>query len=158
VPRLIDAYSAVNAELLAAVDAFMASGVGGEGQGSALACVALLHAKEKTGIERAQLTSAFLQDRFSDGQRLSVAALLAAQSSYLHIFAAAAPAAAEQLLRRALASAEVAEVRRMESVVFAGEEHGFGIDAATWYASITRKIDMLGDVASSTIAILRQGR
>jgi hypothetical protein len=155
-PRVIAEYSAVNAELLGALDAFMVTGVGGNERAGALACVALLYAKEKTGIERAQLTDAFFEDRFSEGQRLSVAALIAAQSSYLHIFSSAAPRAAEQLLRRTLASPAAAEVQRMESVVFGPGDVGFGIDPSLWFTTISRKIDMLGDVSSSVITMLRE--
>jgi len=158
VPHLIEVYSTVNAELLAAVDAFMVAGLWDEGRSSALACVALLHAKEKTGIERAQLTKAFLEDHLTDDLRMSLAGLLAAQSSYLHIFSAAAPRAAEQLLRRTLASPVAAEVQRMESLIFGDDERGFGVDPTAWFTTITRKIDMLGDVASTTISIMRQGQ
>jgi len=144
------------AELLAAIDAFMAASALDTDKSSALACVALLHAKEKTGIERAQLSSAFVADRFTSSQRLAVAALIAAQSSYLHIFSTVAPRPAEQLLRRTLASPEAADVTRMERVVYGEEEHGFGIDPSSWFASITRKIDMLGDVAKATISLIRE--
>jgi hypothetical protein len=151
-------YSGVNLELLAALDAFVVTGVTGPRRSGALACVALLYAKEKAGVERAQLTDAFLEDRFSEGQRLSVAALIAAQASYLHIFSAAAPRAADQLLRRTLASPEASEVQRMESVVYGAENAGFGIDASTWFAMISRKIDMLGDVSTTVIKLLREQR
>jgi hypothetical protein len=155
-PRIINDYSAINTELLAALDAYMVTGSIGPQRSGALACLALLYAKEKTGIERAQLADAFFADRFSEGQRLSVATAIAAQASYLHIFSAAAPRAAEQLLRRMLASPAAAEVQRMEKVVFAGSEAGFGIDASTWFTLISRKIDMLGDVSSSVITMLRE--
>jgi hypothetical protein len=158
VPHLIEVFSTVNAELLAAVDAFMVGGTWEEGRSSALACVALLHAKEKTGIERAQLTHAFLRDRPTDDLRQSLAGLLAAQSSYLHIFSAAAPRPAEQLLRRTLASPVAAEVQRMESLIFGDGDHGYGVDPTTWFTTISRKIDMLGDIASTVISILRQGQ
>jgi hypothetical protein len=158
VPQVIALYSALNLELLAALDAFMVTGVGGPQRSGALACVALLYAKEKTGIERAQLADAFLQDRFAEGQRISVAALIAAQASYLHIFSAAAPRAAEQLLRRTLASPAAAEVQRMESVVYSASDAGFGIDASTWFTMISRKIDMLGDVSSTVIKMLQEQR
>jgi len=151
-------YSNVNVELLAALDAFVVTGVTGPGRSGALACVALLYAKEKAGVERAQLADAFLEDRFSEGQRLSVAALIAAQASYLHIFSAAAPRAADQLLRRTLASPEATEVHRMESVVYGAEDAGFGVDASTWFAMSSRKIDMLGDVSSTVIKMLREQR
>jgi hypothetical protein len=153
--QLITYYSSVNAELLAALDAFVVTDVSGPRRSGALACVALLYAKEKAGVERAQLTDAFLEDRFSEGQRLSVAALIAAQASYLHIFSAAAPRAADQLLRRTLASPEASEVQRMESVVYGAEDTGFGVDASTWFAMISRKIDMLGDISNTVIKMLR---
>jgi hypothetical protein len=155
IPRLIEVYSDLNGELLSAVEAFMVVGVLGAGRSGAIACVSLLHAKEKVGIERAQLGSAFAVDRLDAAQRLSLAALLAAQSSYLHIFSAAAPPLAEQLLRRGMASPAAEEVQRMESVVFADTDRGFGIDPATWFATITRKIEMLREVTSSTITLMR---
>jgi Nitrate and nitrite sensing len=158
VAQVITLYSAINLELLSALDAFLVAGAGGPPCSGALACVALLYAKEKTGIERAQLAETFLNDRFGEGQRLSVAALIAAQTSYLHIFSSAAPRAAEQLLRRTLASPAACEVQRMESVVYAANDAGFGIDASTWFTMITRKIDMLGDVSSTVIKMLREQR
>jgi hypothetical protein len=154
--QIIAFYSNVNLELLAALDAFIVTGVTASQRSGALACVALLYAKEKAGVERAQLTDAFLEDRFSEGQRLSVAALIASQASSLHIFSAAAPRAADQLLRRTLASPEASEVQRMESVVYGAENAGFGIDASTWFAMISRKIDMLGDVSTTVIKMLRE--
>jgi hypothetical protein len=156
--QVINFYTTVNAELLAALDAFIVTGVSSPRRSAALACVALLYAKEKAGVERAQLTDAFLEDRFSEGQRLSVAALIASQASYLHIFSAAAPRAADQLLRRTMASPEATEVQRMESAVYGAENAGFGIDASTWFAMISRKIDMLGDVSTTVIKMLREQR
>ena len=156
--QVIAYYSNINVELLGALDAFIVTGVSGPRRAGALACVALLNAKEKAGVERAQLTDAFLEDRFSEGQRLSVAALIASQASYFHIFSAAAPRAAEQLLRRTLASPEAAEVQRMESAVYGADNAGFGIDASTWFAMISRKIDMLGDVSTTVIKMLREQR
>ena len=151
-------YSALNTELLSTIDAFMVTGALG-GVSRALACVALLYAKEKTGMERAQLANVFLQDRFTEAQRLSVTALLAAQSSYFHIFSAAAPRAADQLLRRALASPVSTEVQRMESVAFGGGEaaHGFGIDPVVWFDAMTRKMEMLAGVSRTVITMLREG-
>lgn len=158
VPQVISYFSGVNVELLAALDAFMVTGLDGSARAGALACVSLLHAKEKTGIERAQLTDAFFVDRFAEGQRISVAAAIAAQGSYLHIFSAAAPRAAEQMLRRSLASPELADVPRMENVIHSENEAGFGIDASTWFTAISRKIDLLDDVSSTVLKMLRERR
>jgi hypothetical protein len=158
VPQVIAYFSGVNLELLAALDAFMVTGLGGAARAGALACVSLLYAKEKTGVERAQLTDAFFVDRFAEGQRISVAAAIAAQASYLHIFSAAAPRAAQQMLRRSLASPELADLQRMESVVYAANEAGFGIDASTWFTAISRKIDLLDDVSTTVLEMLRDKR
>lgn len=156
--RAIEVYNALNAALLAPIEAMMVAGVPGPARNDALACVVLQHAKEKVGIERAQLTVAFLRDRFDQGQRLSVASLIAAQSTYLHVFAATAPEVGEAALRQALASPVAAEVQRMESVVFLDGESGFGIDPSLWFRAITRKIDMLGDVSTAMLASLAAAR
>lgn len=155
VGRLIEIYSGLNASLLSAVEALMVTAVVGPHRNEALACVVLLHAKEKAGIERAQLSVIFLEDRFTQGQRLSVAGLIAAQSTYLHVFSATAPQAGENALRQALNSPAAVDVQRMESVVFGDGEAGFGIDASTWFQAITRKIDLLGDVSTTVIGTLR---
>jgi hypothetical protein len=155
VDRVIEVYSALNTALLSAVEAYMVTSVVGGARNDALSCVVLLHAKEKAGIERAQLSVAFVRDRFAQGQRLSVASLIAAQSTYLHVFSATAPQAGEAALRQALASPVAAEVQRMESVVFLDGEGDFGIDASTWFQTISRKIDMLGDVSTTVLGTLR---
>jgi hypothetical protein len=155
-PRIIEGYSTINSELLAALDAYLLSDGFGPQRSGALACLSLLYAKEKTGIERAQLAHVFLTDRFSEGQRVAAATAIAGKTTYLHIFSAAAPRAAEQLLRRILASPAAADVARMEKVVFSSSEAGFGIDASRWFEAISRTIDLLGDVSNKVIAILRE--
>ena len=157
-PPVIETFSAINAEFLSAVETFMHAGGSGARRPAVLACLALLHAKEKAGIERAHLASAFVADRIPSAQRLAVAALIAAQSSYLHVFSATAPARAKQMLLRTLASPAESEVRRMESVVYGQDDHGFGIDPSDWFATITRKIDMLRDVGNVTLSLLRDNR
>jgi hypothetical protein len=155
--RLLEVYTAANAELLAAVDACMVATVDGPRRSIALATVALLHAKEKTGIERARIGVALLSQRMAD-ERLALAALMASQASYLHIFSAAAPPAAEQLLRRLLASPPAAEVRRIEERLCAvSGEHVVGVDARAWFAVISRKIEMLGDVGEVVLGFLADG-
>src|SRR5262249_41084674 len=98
----------------------------------------------------------FLEDRLTEAQRLSLAALLAAQSSYLHIFSAAAPRAAEQLLRRTLSSPASQQVQRMESIAFGDAERGFGVDPVVWFETMSRKIEMLAAVSRTVIGILRE--
>jgi hypothetical protein len=116
---------------------------------TALAWMALLHAKEKTGIERAQLASAFERDRYFDGQYQAVLGLIAARQSYLHLFAAAAPVSAEALMRARLESEVGGTVEQMERIALSHREGGFGVDAAAWFAIISRHIDLLADVEAT---------
>jgi hypothetical protein len=154
--RVIDVYSAANAELLAAVDACMVATVDGPRRSTALACVALLHAKEKAGIERARVGAALLAQQLTD-ERPFVTALVAAQQSYLHIFSASAPPAAEQLLRRLLASPPATEVRRIEELLCAeSPAQDLGVDPRTWFATISKKIEMLADVGEVALGFLAE--
>jgi hypothetical protein len=143
--HVIDRYSNANHELLLVIDA-LEKGVGTALRPMALAWMALLHAKEKTGIERAQLANAFSLDRYLDGQHATVSALIAASDSYLHVFAAAAPDSFGELLNHKLQSDAAHAVTEMEQVALLKRDGGFGIDPTRWFASVSRKMDLLGDV------------
>jgi len=150
---VIDRYTSVNTELLGIIDSLASSGrVDGALQPTALAWMALLHAMEKTGIERAHLAAVFTWDRFADGQHSTVAALIASRDSYLHLFSAAAPRPAGELLRETLRSDVETSVSEMERVALGRREGGFGIDPAIWFTSVTRKIDLLAQVESAVSA------
>jgi hypothetical protein len=141
-------YSLMNGEFLSVIDALAARPPSSASRPTALAWMALLHAKEKTGIERAQLASAFARDHYIDGQYALVSALIAASDTYLHLFAAAAPAAAEALLRQTLQS-EVAEaVADMERIALLRQDGGFGVDPEAWFTTVSQKMDLFGDVES----------
>ena len=156
--EIIERYSTANSELLSVIDAMTSAAVETALRPTALAWMALLHAKEKTGIERAQLASAFAHDRYAEGQHAVVSALIAASDSYLHIFAAAAPGPAGQLLRETLRSDVVGAVTKMESVALRQRDGGFGIDPTAWFANVSRKMELLGDVESAVRASIGHGR
>ena len=156
---LIDAYSSVNAALLRVIDSLASRAVDTVQRPTALAWLALLYAKEKTGIERAHLASAFERDVYADGQYQTVSGLIASRQSYLHLFSAAAPPAAEEMLREKLGSDVAVAVAEMEQVALLHHEGGFGIDPTTWFSTITRHIDLLEDVESALRASLgREGQ
>ena len=156
--QAIDRYSKTNAELLSVIDDLARRGVDTALRTTALAWMALLHAKEKTGIERAQLASAFAWDRYADGQHATVSALIAASESYLHVFAAAAPRQAGDLLRTQLHSDVANAVSEMEKVALLRHGGGFNIDPAAWFTNISRKMDMLADVESAVRATIIHAR
>lgn len=145
-PEAIVAYSQMNAGFLAVIDALAARGTDVAFRPTALAWMALLHAKEKTGMERAQLASAFATDRFALGQHAAVSGLIASSESFLHVFAAAAPPPAEELLRRSLTSEVASAVAEMEGIALAHERGGFGVDPEIWFTSVTRKMELFAEV------------
>lgn len=140
---LIAAYTRVNREYLQAIDALLPTVTDPGQRATALAWIALLNAKEKTGIERAQLVAAFERDRYADGQYQAVLGLIAARDSYLHLFSDAAPAPARELLQEQLASEVAGAVRRMEEVALARRRGGFGVDPTDWFTAISAQIDRL---------------
>lgn len=154
---IIDTYTRVNGELLRIVDGMLSRAVEPPQRSTALAWMALLYAKEKTGIERAQLVSAFERDRYFEGQYQAVLGVIAARQSYLHLFAAAAPPTAGELLRTRMESDIADAVERMERVALAHRRGGFGIDPTTWFVTISRQIELYGDVESAVRGLLTRG-
>jgi hypothetical protein len=150
--EVVRVFSALNAELLGAMDACVAAIGEGEERCLALAALAMLHAKEKTGVERARLGTAFVGGRPDEGDRLALAELMAAQATYLHAYSMAAPMGAAQMLRRVLAAPAALAVRKIEDQVMTPvADAPPSMDAGAWFSTITRKIEMLGDVADATL-------
>ncbi len=156
--ELIDVYSRLNREFLQVIDALLPMVVDPAQRPTALAWIALLNAKEKTGIERAQLVSAFQRDRFVDGQYQALLGLIAARDSYLHLFSDAAPASARELLHEQLASEVASTVQRMEQIALERRRGGFGVDPTDWFAAVSAQIDRLGALESAVLTSLASPR
>jgi methyl-accepting chemotaxis protein len=156
VPQVIDRYTTVNIELLGIVDELAGRAAMARARFPALAWMALLHAKEKTGVERAQLSSAFAWDHFVDDQHAVISGLIAARHSYLHLFSVAAPQLARELMQRMLKSPVEQAVVDMERVALDHREGGFGVDPAAWFTLISRKIDAFTEVEAAVRVSLAQ--
>lgn len=152
--EIIETYSRMNGELLRIVDDLAAMVADPEHRPAVLAWTALLYAKEKTGIERAQLASAFERDRYFDGQYQAVLGLIAARQSYLHLFAIAAPPPFGKVTRERLGGEEAEDVERMERIALVRREGGFGVDPLAWFAAITRQMDLLSEAEAKVRGIL----
>jgi Nitrate and nitrite sensing len=155
--EIVSVYSSTALDLLAIGDGALVVLAPGPQHASALASVVLLYAKEKTGIERARFGAAFAVRSFSDDDRQMLAALLSARRSYLHIFAATAPRAAEELLERALASTVEADLSRAEELILAGREDETDLDARGWFNLTSRKIEQLAEVSTATLGLVAGG-
>jgi hypothetical protein len=152
--EIVMTYSAANLELLGIGDGALVAFAPGPQHTSALASVVLLYATEKTGIERARLGAAFAARSFSDEDRQTLAALLSARRSYLHIFAATAPRAAEELLERALGSTVESDLTRAEDLILAGRQDETDLDARGWFNLTSRKIELLDEVGLATLGLI----
>jgi hypothetical protein len=151
---VLTSYTRTNAELLGIGDAALVAYASAENRPNALACVVLLYAKEKTGIERAQIGAGLAAQSISDDDRRALAALTSARTSYLHVFAATAPRPAEQLLDRALASSSYAELIRMEDLLLTGRETEMDVDARGWFNVVTREMDHLGEIGTAALGFV----
>jgi len=152
--EIVATYSATNLELLGIGDGALVAFAPGPQHASALASVVLLYATEKTGIERARLGAAFAARSFSEEDRQTLAALLSARRSYLHIFAATAPRVAEELLERALSSTVESDLSRAEELILAGREDETDLDARGWFNLTSRKIELLDEVGLATLGLV----
>ena len=156
---VINYFSSTNAALLASIGA-LASGTDNAELGRmATAYVQFLQAKEKTGVERANLANVFGAGRFGPGQFFTVASAIATQQSLLGEFELNAKPAAWDFYQERMADPVVAEVAEMEKVALAkADTGGFGVDSAVWYQKITAKIDLMKQVEDhQSSALLARG-
>jgi hypothetical protein len=156
--RIVETYSVLNSELLTTIDDVCSRLDLEEARRLALASLALQHAKEKTGLERARLATGFLSGEIALGDRMAIAELVAARTSYLHVYELSAPGPVAQMLRRALAAPPAREVMRIEERLMAmAPEAASGPDGAQkWFALISRIIETLQDVGDATLNYLEQ--
>jgi methyl-accepting chemotaxis protein len=121
------------------------------------AYVFFLAAKERTGLERAQLARAFGQDRFDGVEHLlTVNSLIAVQGAFLASFERFAPAdvlRGWQDLQKDPAFLAVANLEKVAlGTALAG---GFGVSSETWFDTVTTKIDKLKALEDTQAAGLR---
>lgn len=154
---VLESYTRANAELLGIGDAALVAYASADNRPNALACVVLLYAKEKTGIERARIGAGLAARSISDDDRRALAALTSARTSYLHVFAATAPRPAERLLDRALASNSYGELTRLEELLLAGRETEIDVDARGWFNVVSREMDHLGEIGTAALGFVGDG-
>ena len=132
--KLIDAASAVaksnDAEIELRLEAYLA----------------FLSAKEKAGLERAQLAGAFGADKWADGQYVLVTSLVANQAAYLDSFTRQASTDVLAAWKRVQAQPVFADVASYEQAALTHPAGHFGVSSATWFDTQTSKIDALKTV------------
>ncbi|MDH5655630.1 MAG: methyl-accepting chemotaxis protein [Spirochaetia bacterium] len=135
-------YSEINENLLSIIIILAGMGNNAEISSSLIAYYNFIHAKEMAGIERAVLSSTFLQDQFSGGMYNRLLDLMSQQDVYIENFLHMADEQSKALYTSAASGKEFSEVERMEKIAINnGDKGNFGIDANYWFKTITKKIN-----------------
>ena len=113
------------------------------GRSQTLGLLALLRAKELTGVQRAVLAQVFTEDRFRDGHHLWSVALISAQETLLRV----AVGGSDKTFAAKLAHINDAdgslESARLETEAFVNGVDSFDVDPSDWFREITTRIDLL---------------
>jgi methyl-accepting chemotaxis protein len=139
-------YTSINADLLATVASISAATDDAETAVDAAAYLAFLNAKERVGIERAQLSAVFASDRFAPDQLVTVVSLIARQDAYLGLFEQLAAPEVVEFYEQRRNDPAMEETARYEAIALENGDSGFGVDATVWFDTISQRINLLKEV------------
>ena len=109
----------------------------------------LLQSKEPAGIERAVLSNVFSRGSFTPEWFIKFTELVSKQEAFLSVFQAMATEEENDFYLKTVQGKPVEEVKRMRRIAFdknLDASGSFGVDAETWFDTITKKINMLKEV------------
>ena len=139
-------YTAANEALLGSLGTIAGSTTDAEQSRHAVAYLALLTAKEKSGIERAQLSNVFSSGKFAPGQLTTVSGLIAVQKQELGTFQQLAPTGGRPLPRARARPRPSPRSRRASRRRSSWPPRRLRDRRRTWFADATARIDALKDV------------
>jgi|GEM_PF-6530387 len=143
----IGTYTSTNAHLLETVGIMMTLGDDVEMSNLLASYFFFMQSKERAGIERAVLSQIFTKGFSTQADIMKFSRLVEAQEAYIKSFQTVATPAHISYYGQQMEDASVSEVQRMRSVAIAGPQNGgYGILAPEWFATITKKINLLKDV------------
>lgn len=107
--------------------------------------IALLHAKERAGVERAMGTNGFSNGAFAPAVHQRFTSLIAEQNAFLSMFAIYATPEERAFLRDTVQGRDVDAVEEMRELAIASAYGGSieGIAGSVWFDTITEKINLL---------------
>ncbi len=147
VPEAVSYYSQLNKRLLAALESLSQISSNAEMTRKIVAYISFLDAKERAGMERAVLTTAFTQDRFAVGAYQRFVGLISAQESYLHLFNVMTTPENRAFFEKTMSGPILNKIEAIYEVVNTRQAiGGFGIDPNNWFELITQKINKLRKV------------
>jgi acyl carrier protein len=145
VAAVVDRYLHVGHALLAATEAIAAVTPDAEWGRLAKAHLALLRAKETASLERSQLATAIeLTGGLAAGQELALSALIAAEHSFLDLFAATARPEAVSAWKRTAAGSSFREAAQLQRLAL--QRPGLPLDAERVFNVMAGKLDRLREL------------
>jgi methyl-accepting chemotaxis protein len=121
---------------------------------SATAVGSFLQHKERAGIERAVLSNVFAKNSFTPALLEKFIRLLAEQQAYFDKFSAHANETQFATYQNTVKGAPIEEVQAYREIALEKMSQGdFGVDPTLWFATITKKINLL---KSTEVALLEQ--
>jgi methyl-accepting chemotaxis protein len=143
----IDYFSNLNAEFLHIIAQLPQFSSNAEMSSKLAAYSNFLKGKERSGIERAVLSSTFANNGFLQGMYEKLIALMSAQDVYLEVFFARAPVEYINLFKEKAADVAFVETQKMREISLKENGKGpFEIDAGYWFKMQTAKINLLKQV------------
>ena len=143
----IGTYTSTNTHLLETVGIMMTLGDDVEMSNLLASYFFFMQSKERAGIERAVLSQVFAKGFTTQADIMKFSQLVEAQEAYIKSFQTVATPAHISYYGQQMGDASVSEVQSMRSVMLAGPQNGgYSIEAPEWFATITKKINLLKDV------------
>ncbi|MFK7862399.1 MAG: nitrate- and nitrite sensing domain-containing protein [Granulosicoccus sp.] len=157
VPDQVRYYTGLNTLLLGISDELGRYSPTGEIANTGTAFGTFVQSKERAVLERAILSNAFSQKKFTNGGFRKFTDLVNTQAVYLEVFSSNANPSMLDALVEAQRDASFDDVERMRRMAIDASETGrFTIDPEVWFKTITVKIGKLKEVENLLLDIVLQ--
>ncbi len=115
-----------------------------------------LFSKERSGIEGVLASNTLSRDSFAPGMRAKFNNLIAEQNSYMNNFLQYASVDMKKIYDKSFQDPSIEEINRIRTVMLESNSiGGFNIDAAHWFNTISKKIDILKEIEDEIAYNLR---
>lgn len=148
VPQMAKYYTPTIAKLLSIVEEMAVLSPNPKVTNAITAYTSFLQGKERAGIERAMGGGGFGAGKFNPNIHKKFVELIAQQSTYRSVFNIYATAEQKDFWEQTVQGKDVDDVNRMRKIAIASPQTGDlkGIEGGYWFATITKKIDLLKQV------------
>ena len=143
---VINYFAGLNLAFLDTVDALICDAPSAGLRTSLVGHLALMRAKELTGMERVVISRAIGEGHLDQGTNLSVVSLLAAQESLLGIFDQATSDRIRTQMAQLATHPVVEQCSEMEMAVLRNGVGASDIELADWFLASTQRIDLMRQV------------